>query len=444
MGGRGSAGGTRSTYRGSSTADFRRQGLNGNGQPLPDTGSGGGSGGGGGGTATSGTGSTSTGSIQTGGGNGNGGGSAPATAPTVTPEPVNPVQGNTYKRVAVGKDANGNPIDDQGRRVPVSVTDDSPNTHPGSGYAQRGEDGKSTNVSQLGERRLADGAWIPEVGANDPVLRSAQTIQQIVDHMNSKYASRNWDFSSLSAPDFGANKMDIETAREAAQAFDDIVTKFPQIEFSDPKPLQAQGNRAYAFARALGATATTTDDGYVTKTYTGSQFVAVSLPSATTEARNELFILHRDGKRDSETRDYNLDAMNRPTYYTMVHEMTHVLDMNGGGNAHPRVLEYINNAWEESPEADRLYNRLIDQLGESAGLREFNRAKPALVKAWLKNRLVSAYSYSGSNRDQGMYIVEAIAEAGLDVHIRGDKANEFSKAIYQIVVEEFNKAKGIS
>ena len=82
MGGRGSQGGTRSTYRGDSTQLFRQQ-QNGGGINLPGGGSGGGGAGGGGGGGSTGTGSAGTGGIQTGGGSG-GSGSGGSTTTTTT------------------------------------------------------------------------------------------------------------------------------------------------------------------------------------------------------------------------------------------------------------------------------------------------------------------------------------------------------------------------
>lgn len=73
MGGRGSAGGTRSTYRGGDTLDFLNRGLNGNGNPLPDTSNNGG-GSGKKGDKKTGTGAK-TNSDNGGGGKGDGGGS---------------------------------------------------------------------------------------------------------------------------------------------------------------------------------------------------------------------------------------------------------------------------------------------------------------------------------------------------------------------------------
>ena len=83
MGGRGSQGGTRSTYRGDSTARFReRLGLGGGNTNTGVVGAGGGGGGGG---SKSGTGSAGTGGVtggQGGGGTGSGGGSVVAESPT--------------------------------------------------------------------------------------------------------------------------------------------------------------------------------------------------------------------------------------------------------------------------------------------------------------------------------------------------------------------------
>ena len=83
MGGRGSQGGTRSTYRGNSTALFKaRQGQSTSSGKGGGGGGGGSSSGGGKGTGTSGTGGVQTG---TGGGNGSSGGSSGGGMPPVPP-----------------------------------------------------------------------------------------------------------------------------------------------------------------------------------------------------------------------------------------------------------------------------------------------------------------------------------------------------------------------
>lgn len=85
MGGRGSMGGTRSTYRGTSTADFASRGLNGNGKSLFNDFNSNGGGNGGGGASTKNSDNTShasTGKVQSSGGGGKGsGGGASTTVP---------------------------------------------------------------------------------------------------------------------------------------------------------------------------------------------------------------------------------------------------------------------------------------------------------------------------------------------------------------------------
>lgn len=334
--------------------------------------------------------------------------------------------------VAVGTDGDGNPIDVNGNRIPVNPFPNPKNTRPGAGYGP------------VGGLNLTDVDWIPEFGAGDAELRAATTRQAIVDRLTAKYASRNWDFSDLLNSNYQNDTLSVEAAREAAQAFDDMITKYPFLTFeSDPpggvvKPLRAiyddtrpanlagQTSNAFAMPNAVW--------NWGKWNYTGAEYVSVNEPIATRGGRNSAWLAYRNGRRDSETRDYNLDAMNRPTYYTMIHEMGHVMDFNGKGNSHARIEQYLQDVFDDSDVADELA-----QLSASQQFTQRDR----YFRRWLSTQLVSAYSYKSSDRSLGSYTVETIAEAFLDVEARGANANYLSKEIHRIVVEEAMKAKGV-
>jgi hypothetical protein len=360
-----------------------------------------------------------------GGGNSSGGGSsAPTSSPGTAPQ-KRPDDLPEHIPFATGLDEDGNPIDSNGERVPQHLPGSTVNTSPTSGYNKDG------NLPYI------DPDWQPEVGALDPVLRSATTTSQIVDHMNQKYADRGWDFSDLKNTNYEPGTlMHVESAREAAQAFDDIVTKYPFIEFSSISPLRASyepetelnsQQRSNAFVQP----------GYG---YHGAEYTSINAPMATLAGRAGAHSTYRKGRRDSETRDYNLDAMNRPAYYTMVHEMGHVVDFNGNATSHPRIKQLFEDTFEETPQFGKLYDKFLDdQMSNTV----FQNRRTEMYKEWLSTQLVSAYSFVGSDRSRGEYMVETIAEAFLDVETRGTNAKPMSILIHQIVIEEAKKAKGV-
>jgi hypothetical protein len=331
--------------------------------------------------------------------------------------------------------------------VPQSVVSPSPNARPGAGYNVPGAD------------TLQDPDWIPEVGALDQTLREATSIAQIVDHLTAKYQNRDWDFSEFQTSNFTGDPVDLEAAREAAQAFDDMMTKYPFLTFeSDPpggtvKPLRAkyapgapssqtqskQTSNAFAMPNGEKNPATGSyirDPLRPTRALSvGAEYVSMNQPIATKKGRNANFEYLRAGKRDSETRDYNLDAMNRPTYYTMIHEMGHVMDFNGRSNSHAIINQYFQDQFDASDKAKELLPLTPSQR---------TARRPGLYKEWLSKELVSAYSYKNSDRSKGQYTPETIAEAFLDVEARGANANRHSIAIHAIVVEEAKKVKGVA
>lgn len=343
----------------------------------------------------------------------------------------------------VGYNDKGFPVDANGDRVPQSLSRNSPNAgRPGAGYGRKNENGIYVNKSSTGQPSAQDPDWIPEVGAVDPVLRAATTREQIIDHLTEKYKDRNYDFSDFKNPNYVDTEMDLEATREAAQAFDDMLTKYPFITFTSNKPLRAvyaanrpknsQSQTSNAFASADSAPVV---NGELKRQ--GASFISLNAPMATTGGRNLALTSYGKGRRDSETRDYNLDAMNRPTYYTMVHEMGHVMDFNGNSNSHARIQAALDDAYRES----EAYATLSAAGPSNPEYIESNLR--TLRDAWLSTRLVSAYSFAASDRTKSPYIVESIAEAFLDVETRGDDANALSKLIHQIVVEEAKKAKGL-
>jgi hypothetical protein len=323
--------------------------------------------------------------------------------------------------------------------VPESLIDPSPNTHPGSGYTERGPDGKPLNISNTNVARYGDDKWIPEFGAGDQQLREAQTIDAVVDRLTEKYKDRNWDFSALRNPNYDG--IDIESVREAAQAFDDVVTQFPFISFNTNTPLRAildpskgpgekQDSNGFAWNEHAFVTMT---NGYAIKDYEkDTDYISINQPIAITDGRNQNHYYYAEGMRKSETRDFNLDAMNRPVYYTIIHEMGHVMDHQGRGVAQERVLNYLAIVFEDSED----YKPNLGLIGDTRYNRAFNK--------WLKDKLVSNYSYTDSNRDKPIYVTEAIAEAFLDVQARGNMANEYSQKIYKLVIEAAKEANGVS
>ncbi|ALA07814.1 hypothetical protein SEA_PIONEER_2 [Mycobacterium phage Pioneer] len=262
-------------------------------------------------------------------------------------------------------------------------------------------------------------------------LKHFTTRQEIASFMANKWGLKVDKFldaefeHGLPAEGLAPTEFSLESARQFAQAVDDMLTKYPFLKLEEIKGeyLPEKGKRERSNAHAMPASHYVPGEGWKID---GAKYVAINTPMATDLARKLNGDYYMAGKRDSRTRDFNQDAADRPVYYTMIHELGHVMDFTGKGNGRQRIIDAI----------DAEFTKDTGTLPSDLQFR-------TKLNAWLKNRLVSAYSFNGSDRLKGMYVVEAMAEAFLDVEIRGNKADALSKLIHKIMIEEAKKARGI-
>lgn len=273
-------------------------------------------------------------------------------------------------------------------------------------------------------------------------LANATTREEIAAYMANKYG---WDMSDFLNPEmerpnpsFIPVTPDFESMREFAQAVDDMMTKHPFLRFDTNNPMRvgrlpdakpSQGWTANAFA-SMSYVWNPSTGKYQ---WTGAKSITLSAIGVP-EYRERASIIYSRGQRDSRTRDHNPNVIDRPAYYTMIHEMGHIMDFNGKGNSHKRVEDAIDDLYRQSPDFESFKQRFPNSWQQNW---QIDRDK------WLEQRLVSAYSYKKNDRTQGINTVEAIAEAFLDVEARGEYADPMSKLIYDIVLEEAKKARGV-
>jgi hypothetical protein len=215
-------------------------------------------------------------------------------------------------------------------------------------------------------------------------------------------------------------EMDARTAREFGQAVDDIMEKYPFLKldairadyapYGDPLTGEAYATpKLDADFKKVGA-----------ENVTISALVDEKGKEGTEWKRRQLSMLQADSR-------YAASSYQRPVYAVMVHEMGHVVDFNSGGNAVPAAQAAIRKYVAGLPGAP-------------------DRNTPAFEvfeKNWLKEELVSAYSFETPDgvfsRDNPVYWVEALAEAFADVEIRGEEAEVASKIIHEAMVFEARK-----
>ncbi|KRD08587.1 hypothetical protein ASE48_08465 [Mycobacterium sp. Root265] len=227
-------------------------------------------------------------------------------------------------------------------------------------------------------------------------------------------------------------ELSLESTRQFAQAVDDILTKYPFVKLKALRgeyyPVRGEETSSYAHASGVFSIH---GDGI-------GHYVAINAPLASDADRARAASASKRSYYDNKYAQYNDDYAARPVYYTMIHEMGHVMDINGKGGSQRKIEAALESKFRTSPE----YADMIDDLwsGNNPTPGQFRQQ----YNKWMSTKLVSAYSYENSDRDKGPYIVEAIAEAFADVEMRGDKAEAMSKLIHQLVLAEAKKVKGVT
>lgn len=267
----------------------------------------------------------------------------------------------------------------------------------------------------------------------------------MVKHVTQKHGV---DASGLLNPEFETGlpgkslptkPLDIENARQTLLAVDDVMTKYPFLDLRRVTaryyPSSGEELSAYAFANGVHYYDPNTGD----LVWTGEgDYVSISYPMASHEDLRRISSASMKGYLDNRYRNKNKVYADRPAYWTMIHEMGHIMDFNGKTEARRKIDKALKDRWFADPDTKAAF-----QAAKDAGSPLTDTQKQQNYFAWIKDRLVSGYSYHSSDRDRGPYIVEAIAEAFADVEMRGANAEELSKLIHQIVVDEAKRVKGV-
>lgn len=217
--------------------------------------------------------------------------------------------------------------------------------------------------------------------------------------------------------------VDLRNTREFAQAVDDMMTKYPFLQLDEMRaefyptgfPLQSS---AHAGGHWNG------------KRFEGASHISINgLSDGVGDTNGTAWKMRRD-QLLSEKYDsgYKAAAVERPVYATMIHEMGHVVDFNSDTLARGKALGALDDHFRTLPEG----KALIEKFDNTAHLQpEYQAAKGA----WLKENLVSEYSFNDSDRDKGINPIEALAEAFADVELRGEEATITSKIMHKAMIE---------
>lgn len=229
-----------------------------------------------------------------------------------------------------------------------------------------------------------------------PNWAGAQTAEDVGRLLKSKYPN-------LEIVGFN-DEYDIRAVREFAEAIDDMLTKYPEVEVIEvsirrPPP---PPNFDDAFAWATGYR---TGKGYMS--------TAISLNGN----------MATDWQAYLETMQGCWDARwifrgvpGKPVYSTMIHEFGHAMDYAANEAAHENTDRVLYDAWQ--------------RMAPDANYRD-----------WLRQQM-SQYSFIDGDNDQDVEPWEVLAEAFADVELNGMNASDSSKALHRLMVDALNTIRG--
>ncbi|QFG12504.1 hypothetical protein PBI_TOAKA_2 [Mycobacterium phage Toaka] len=288
----------------------------------------------------------------------------------------------------------------------------------------------------------------PEIPEHE-ILAKATSVDQIASYLENKWGIdvttfRNPDFSQPNFNGWGLTPktLSVESARQFAQAVDDMLTKYPFLKLLELKGGYFGNTKKGAessYAHAQGEHYWDPTAGRFRWRGVGA-YITINAPMASDGDRKRMAMISKNGYSDNRYENGNKEYQARPVYWTMIHELGHIMDFNGGtGTTGPtnqtRSRELVEDALDQKFRESAEYAALFPGSSPSPG--QFRQA----FNKWISTRLVSAYSYKESDRDKGMFTTEAIAEAFADVELRGDKAEELSKLIHKIIIEEARRRR---
>lgn len=228
-----------------------------------------------------------------------------------------------------------------------------------------------------------------------------------------------------------------DTAKEFCQAVDDMLEKYPFLTLDEIKA------DFYPAGNPLGASA------YASRKLDGGKTIGAKSVTVTgfADAQGETVgAAYRRYQKwletDAADERYKSESIKRPVYAVIIHEMGHVMDYASGGLASTRVGQALRDYISNLPEAQAIKDlpavkRIVgDEFTFSTQYQDFE-------KQWLRDNLVSAYSFKASDRASGaLNLVEAMAEAFADVELRGDGAEIASQIIHRAMVDAAREYTG--
>lgn len=240
--------------------------------------------------------------------------------------------------------------------------------------------------------------------------------------------------------------VDVKVAREYAQGVDDMLVKYPYLKLdsveSDWHPSGDPNVPAFATPKLDG------------NKVVGAQRVTIGPGFADPKGKVGQAWQDREDWMNSDSYDagYKAAAAGRPIYKTAVHEMGHNMDYTGGQKARQTAGLALRDHIIQTPGAVKIRDKIL--AGESkTGLGAFEKLYGGRFeitpeyeryeRKWLRENLVSAYSFRGSDRKKAIInMPEALAEAFTDVELRGDNATEASKIMYAELIKAAKEATG--
>lgn len=238
--------------------------------------------------------------------------------------------------------------------------------------------------------------------------------------------------------------VDIKVAREYAQGVDDMLVKYPYLKLdgvdADWHPTGDPNVPAFASPKV--------ENGEVV----GAQRITIGPGFADPEGKIGQAWQSREDWMNSDSYDagYKKAAVGRPIYKTAVHEMGHDMDYTGGQKARRTAGLALRDYIVQTPGAVKIREKIL--AGESkTGLGAFERLYgsrfeitpeyEAYERKWLRQNIVSAYSFRDSDRKKSVLnMAEALAEAFTDVELRGEEATEASKIMYAELIKAAEEA----
>ncbi|MFR9767063.1 hypothetical protein [Nocardia sp. SC052] len=250
---------------------------------------------------------------------------------------------------------------------------------------QGSENSEQRPTPPLPRRRPSGDVRVPES------LESAASPQEVGAYLQARYGVMAVGFSDPALP--------MEQLREFAGAFDDVAARYPDIEMP----------------RVVGISDDEQDHAYANTT-------SIMNPDGTLTCTSLMFSreymldparMQAEAERDVAVGFHPRGMEQRAVYAVTVHELGHVLDIQGDDHASANAVE----------ELERHFMANVTSSADRAELA-------AQYREWIGE--LSGYSRRG---DVSLNREEAVAEAFVDVEMNGDAAPEAAHVLHRLLVE---------